>query len=160
MVQIKAILSVYNESKLILCWFHALRNIKNKIQFLNSKNTNYKLISKNIIANFKLMFFIPEEDIEDFYKNIKSHYNNNSYHNFYRYMNKFIKKKINGKKYLWNFSKLIKEGDINETKYFVTNNFVERTNKTLKENLIYTKSSFINFRNTVLMTDIYFENKN
>ena len=160
MDQIKAILSVYNESKLILCWFHALRNIKNKIPFLNSKNTNDKLISKNIIANFKLMFFIPEEDIEDFYKNIKSHYNNNSYHNFYRYMDKFINKKINGKKYLWNFSKLIKEGDINETKYFVTNNFVERTNKTLKENLIYTKSSFINFRNTVLMTDIYFENKN
>ena len=155
MGQIKAILSVYNESKLILCWFHALRNIKNKIPFLNSKNTNDKLISKNIIANFKLMFFIPEEDIEDFYKNIKSHYNN-SYHNFYRYMDKFINKKINGKKYLWNFSKLIKEGDINETKYFVTNNFVERTNKTLKENLIYTKSSFINFRNTVLMTDIYF----
>ena len=26
--------------------------------------------------------------------------------------------------------------------------------------MIYTKSSFINFRNTVLMTDIYFENKN
>ena len=93
MGQIKAILSVYNESKLILCWFHALRNIKNKIPFLNSKNTNDKLISKNIIANFKLMFFIPEEDIEDFYKNIKSHYNNNSYHNFYRYMDKFIKKK-------------------------------------------------------------------
>ena len=71
-------------------------------------------------------------------------------------MDKFINKKINDKKYLCNFSKLIKEGDINETKYFVTNNFVERTNKTLKENLIYTKSSFINFRNTVLMTDIYF----
>ena len=160
MGQVKAILSVYNESNLILCWFHALRNIKNKIPFLNSKNSSDKIISRNIIANLKLMFFIPEEDIEDFYRNIKRHYNNNAYTNFYKYMDKFINKKINGKKYLWNYSKLIRDSNINETKYFVTNNFVERTNKTLKENLLYTKSSFINFRNTVLLTDIYFENKN
>ena len=160
MGQIKGILSVFNDANLILCWFHALRNIKNKIPFLNSNNSNDKQISKNIIANLKLMFFIPEEDIEDFYRNIKNHYNNNSYKNFYKYMDKFIKKKINGKKYLWNYSKLIRDNDINETKYFVTNNFVERTNKTLKENLLYNKSSFINFRNSVLMTDIYFENKN
>lgn len=74
-------------------------------------------------------------------------------------MDKFIHQKINGKLYLWNYSKLIQNKDINENKYFVTNNFVERTNKTLNENLIYKKSSFINFRNSILSTDIYFENK-
>ena len=159
MGQIKAILSVFNETNLILCWFHALRNIKNKIPFLNSKNSTDKLISKNIIANIKLMFFIPEEDIENFYRNIKNKYNNNSYKIFYKYLDKFINKKINGKKYLWNYSKIIRDSDITETGCFLTNNFVEKT-KTLKENLIYKKSSFINFRNTLLMTDIFFENKN
>ena len=115
-------------------------------------------MSKNFIAHINIMFFIPEEDIEEFFRNIKNHYNN--YKSFYKYMDKFIQKKINRKKYLWNYSKIIKDSDINETKYFVTNNFVERTNRTLKENLIYTKSSFINLRNTILMTDIYFEHKN
>ena len=34
-------------------------------------------------------------------------------------MDRFIHKKINCKKYLWNYSKIIKDSDINETKYFI-----------------------------------------
>ena len=48
---------------------------------------------------------------------------------------------------------------ITEYKYFVTNNFLERSNRTLNENMIYKKSSFANFRNIILDTDYYFENK-
>ena len=38
-------------------------------------------------------------------------------------------------------------------------NFQERTNRTLKENLIYKRSNFTNFRNSILETYIYFSNK-
>ena len=49
---------------------------------------------------------------------------------------------------------------INENQYFIINNFVERSNRTLNQNLIYKKSSFSNFQNTLLNTDYYFKNKN
>ena len=116
-------------------------------------------MSKNLISNLILLFFIPISDIEDFYQSIKNNYNSKSYFEFFGCVDKFIYQKINGKLYIWNFSKFIQNKDINENKYFVTNNFVERTNKTLNENLIYKKSSFINFRNSILYKDIYFENK-
>lgn len=47
-------------------------------------------MSKNFIANINIMFFIPEEDIEEFFRNIKNHYNN--YKSFYKYMDKFKNK--------------------------------------------------------------------
>ena len=49
---------------------------------------------------------------------------------------------------------------MNENQYFIINNFIERTNRTLNENLFYKKSSYSNFRNTILTTDYYFETKN
>ncbi len=139
---------------------HALINIKSKIPFLNSNNTYKKNISKNIISNLKLLFFIPEKDKEEFDNSIKRKYNSKSYLKFYNYFDKFVYKKIYGKQFLCNYWKLINNNEINENNYFVTNNFVERINKTLSENLLYKKSSFINFRNSILSTDLYFENKN
>jgi len=43
--------------------------------------------------------------------------------------------------------------------YFVTNNFLERCNRSLNENLIYRKSSFANFRTAILDNDYYFQTK-
>ena len=117
------------------------------------------MISKNLIVNIKLMFFIPEDKIDSFYTLIKKNFNNKIFDSFYKYLNKFLFRKSNGKLYLWNYHKLIRDTKINENNYFVTNNFIERANKTLNENLIYKKSSFSNFRNSILNTDIYFENK-
>ena len=117
------------------------------------------MISKNLIVNIKLMFFIPEDKIDSLYTSIKKNFNNKIFDSFYKYLNKFLFRKINGKLYLWNYHKLIRDTKINENNYFVTNNFIERANKTLNENLIYKKSSFSNFRNSILNTDIYFENK-
>ena len=158
--QISAIIKCFPNSKLVLCWFHALKNIKNKIPFLNSKNYTEKQLSKDLISNIKLMFFIPETKIEEFYETIKSKFNSKSYYKFYKYLKKFLFREFNGHKYLWNYNKLITNDIIKENQYFVTNNFIERTKKTLNENLIYTKSSFANFRMSILDTDIYFENKN
>ena len=79
---------------------------------------------------------------------------------FYKYFDNFVYNKICGKKFLWDYSKLINDNELTENNYFVTNNFLERTNKTLNENLLYKKPFFINFRNSFLSTDLYFENKN
>ena len=158
--QIGAIINVFPNSTVILCWFHALRNIKLKIPFLNSKNTTERNVSKDIIANIKLLFFIPEKYIQNFYQDIKNAYNIKSYSKFYKYMDKFINRDYKGIKYLWNFNKLINNNLITENQYFVKNNFVERSNRTLNQNLIYKKSSYANFRNTILNTDYYFQTKN
>ena len=53
--QIKAIINSFGDSKLLLCWFHALKAIKSKIPFLNSKNSSEKNLSKNLISNLKLL---------------------------------------------------------------------------------------------------------
>lgn len=158
--QLKAIAKIFPKSSIILCWFHALENIKLKIPFLNSKNTIEKKVSKDILSNIKLMFFIREKYIENFFEAIKEKYNSHSYKEFYNYLNKYIFKKINGKNFLWNYNKLINDKIINANQYFITNNFIERTNKTLNENLFYKKSSYSNFRNTISNTDYYFETRN
>ena len=38
--------------------------------------------------------------------------------------------------------------------FFITNNYIERYNRSLIENLIYKKSKFPNFRNSILDSDI------
>ena len=78
------------------------------------------------------MFFIPTKYINDFYKDIKSEYNSKSFIKFFKYLEKFLFRDINGKKYMWNYYKLIEDDKISEGQYFVTNNFLERTNRTLK----------------------------
>lgn len=135
--QIAAINSSFPDAEIILCLFHALKNIKAKIPNLNSKNIKEKLLNKDLIVNIKLMFFIPENKIDSFFDLIKSKFNDKYYDTFYKYLNKFLYKKINGKRYLWNFYKLINDTKVNENNCFVTNNFIERANKALNENLIY-----------------------
>lgn len=50
--QIIAIGESFPQSKILLCWFHTLKNIKNKITFLSSKNSNKKIIAKDILLNW------------------------------------------------------------------------------------------------------------
>ena len=45
--QLSAINSSFPDTQIILCWFHALKNIKTKILYLNSKNIIQKTTSKN-----------------------------------------------------------------------------------------------------------------
>ena len=157
--QIGAIIKCFPNSKIVLYWFHALQNIKKRIPFLKSKNITEKKMSKDLIANIKLMFFLPEDKIKGFYANIKQKFNSSSFLQFYKYLDKFLFRAYYGKLYLWNFDKLLSCDNIKENQYFVTNNFIERTNRALNENLLYKKSSFTNFRLSILDTDIYFENK-
>lgn len=74
---------------------------------------------------------------------------------FYYYLDRFVYTKNFVEQFLWNYSKLIKNNGINENNYFVINNIFETTNKILNEDLSHKNSSFINFRNSVLSTDLY-----
>ena len=140
-VQIKSIINVFPDTNIILCWFHVLKNTKNKIPFLRLKNSYEKNLSKDLIRSIKIMF-IPPNYIKEFYNDIKKEYNSKSYNKFYKYLIKFLFHEIGGKKYLWNFCKLIEDNNIPEGQYFVTNNFLERTNRNFNKNLIYKKFNF------------------
>jgi len=62
---------------------------KKRIPFLKSKNITEKKLSKDLIANIKLMFFIPEDKIKGFYASIKQKFNSSSFLQFYKYLHKF-----------------------------------------------------------------------
>ena len=102
------------------------------------------------------MFFIPEKYIEKFYQTIKSKYNYKSLYKFYKYMDKFIFREYKGIKYLWNFNKIISNYLINENQYFITNNFVERQNHTLNQNIIYKKIFFFKLRKYIIKYRLLF----
>ena len=72
--QLKSIINVIPDDNIILRWFHALKNIKNTIPFLRSKNSYEKNFSKYLISNIKLMFLIQPKYIKDFYKDIKTEF--------------------------------------------------------------------------------------
>ena len=95
--QLKSIINVIPDDNIILRWFHALKNIKNTIPFLRSKNSYEKNISKDLINNIKLMFFIPPKYIKHFYKDIKNEFNSKHLNKFYKYLNKFLFRDIGGK---------------------------------------------------------------
>ena len=86
----KIIIFTFPESKLILSSFHTLKNIKSKIPNLNQKKDNEKKLSKNLIVNIKLMFFIPEDKINSFYSLLKKKFIDKCYDKFFKYLNKFI----------------------------------------------------------------------
>ena len=57
-------------------------------------------MSKDLISNIKLMFFVPIKYIKNFYNDIKTEYNAKSYINFFKYIEKIFFREINGQKYV------------------------------------------------------------
>ena len=106
LAEIKAIKSLFPNINIIPCFFHFLQNICKKLPSLRSNNKKIKQLSRNLLANIKLLSFIPESKIKSFYSLIKKKYlaNHNS---FFKYFDKYY---FNEKKFeinLWNYTKII-----------------------------------------------------
>ena len=54
-------------------------------------------MSKDLISNIKLMFFVPTKYIKNFYNDIKTEYNAKSYMNFFKYIEKLFFGKLMAK---------------------------------------------------------------
>ena len=100
--------------------------------------------SKNLLFNIKLLLFIDNEKVDDFFQMIKNKYYNSN-ENFFKYFeNNYMNNHIL-KNREWNYFNFIKnESDIN--KYFFTNNVCESLNRTLNSFYKYSKKNFYNFQ--------------
>ena len=81
--QLKAIKDIFPDCKLHTCFFHFSQAIwKNfKKHNLCGKNTYEK--NSELLFNIQIMAFINRDKIDKFYKDIKQHYKNNKYNNFF-----------------------------------------------------------------------------
>ena len=71
LAEIKAIKSLFPGINIIPCFFHFLQNICKKLPNLRSNNKKDKLLSRDLLANIKLLSFIPESKLKSFYPLIK-----------------------------------------------------------------------------------------
>ena len=107
LAEIKAIKSLFPSINIIPCFFHFLQNICKKLPNLRSNNKKIKQLSRNLLANIKLLSFIPESKIKSFYSLIKKKYLANR-GLFFKYFEKYY---FNEKKFeinLWNCTRIIK----------------------------------------------------
>ena len=147
LAELNAFKLIFPQVIIITCFFRFIKNISKRLEGLKSKNKIKKKIAKDILANFKLICFIPIRAIEPFYNSIKLKYKSN----YEKLFNYFDKNYINGKKFdksFWNYNSLI-INNIEEKTIFFTNNIVESFNRTLNKKYIGACKTLFNFRNAI-----------
>ena len=99
---ILAILKLFPNCCLIICYFHIIRRLVIHLPEIRSKNLEKKEMVKNLLANMKILLFIPQTDIINYFELIREKY----YSKFpkfikYFYKNFFIAFPMN--KLIWNY---------------------------------------------------------
>ena len=158
----KAFKKVYPNILFVPCFFHYIQKIVSRLPDLKSKDKNKKKLSQNLVANIKLLSFIPSGKINQFYEKLKQNYYNH-FKKFFKYHEKtyFKNKPFNDK--MWNYNNFIndqKNKNINNNIIFFTNNITESTNKTINLHFIKSKKTFWNFHECLLEIFYIFKNKN
>ena len=66
--ELKSLKYVCKNITIVPCFFHFISNITKHLKQLKSKNSKEKNIAKDLLANIKLLVFLPIENIKDFFK--------------------------------------------------------------------------------------------
>ena len=66
-----AIKTFFPECRIYPCFYHMMQRLLKNLPEINNKNIKIKLEAKNLLANMKLLCFINNEKIDDFYLMIK-----------------------------------------------------------------------------------------
>ena len=147
-----SIQKIYPNCYIIICYFHIIRRLVIHLPQIRSKNKEIKESAKNLLANMKILLFLPHTDIQKFFDLIKLKYYD-SFPKFIKYFYKYFFKEFPLNKLYWNYyyANLASEG--NDTLFF-TNNVVESSNRTINKLFIgaiknvslfeYTINQFIN----------------
>ena len=85
---IKTIGNVFPNTRIYPCYFHLVRKMVLHIKNLNSNNNIMKCNAKNLIFNMKLLLFIDNETIDNFFGLIKEKYYNTN-KKFFDYFQKY-----------------------------------------------------------------------
>ena len=113
-----------------------------------------------ILFNLGLLCFIPRNKINSLFKKIRKKFDiNDNTNKLFNYFNKYWL----GKRYpikLWNYYDRLHNASNNSlSKYITTNNLNENINKFLNLNLIGSRNSFENFKDSIENVYIQFEEK-
>ena len=79
--------NIFLNTRIFPCYLHLIRRFIIHIKYLRSKNKVLKRNSKNLLFNMKLLLFIDNDKIEDFYDLIKNKY----YEGYKRFIDYFEK---------------------------------------------------------------------
>jgi len=115
-------------------------------------------MAKDCLSNFKLLCFIPLNQIENFYNLIKAKYGV-IFRNFFDY---FTKNYIKGKLYdktIWNYYTAI-PNNLNDDILYFTNNIVESFNSIINNKFIGFCPAMYNYKNTLTEVISLYEMKN
>ena len=88
-----SIQKIYPNCYIIICYFHIIRILVIHLPQIRSKNKESKELAKNLLTNMKILLFLPQRYIYQFFDLIKNRY--------YEIFPKFIKYFY--KNFLWNF---------------------------------------------------------
>ena len=95
-------------------------NIVKHFKELRAKNKNIKKLANDSLANFKLLSFIPYNNVDNFFNLLKSRYRV-TFKQFFSYFEKnYIKGKVFDKK-IWNFSNSISNNVNNDLIFYIIN---------------------------------------
>ena len=145
---ISSIKITFPNTKIVPCFFHFLQNNIKKLPELRSKNNTLKKYAKDLLANIRLLCFIPLNNIESFYKNIKNKYRC-KFPNYFRYLERNYINENSRYQKIWNYNELIYD-NLNKDMLFYTNNICESLNRTLNKKYIGGCKTLYNFKNCLL----------
>ena len=155
--QIKAIQTIFPETKIHCCFFHFSQAIwknfrKHGLCGKGTYNSNSELL-----FNLQILCFIEKKNIINFYKKINNNFKEEKYKSFFAY----FKNNWLGNKYptsLWNFNNILND-ELNINKFQFTNNLTENLNKQINKYLKRGKCSNYIFRESILNIITQFKNK-
>ena len=143
----KAIQKVFPKTRIFTCYFHLIRRLIIHLKNIKAKNKLIRRNARNLLFNMKILIFIDNEKIEQFFELIKRQYYKNN-KKFLDYFEKQYLKTGLFKDKNWNYSSFLK-GEEDTQLYFYTNNVAETLNRTINNFYKNSRKTFYNFQNCI-----------
>ena len=131
--EIKAIKKTFNDSHIIICYYHVIKRIIQHLPEIRNKNKIKKEHAKNLLNNIKILIFIKKSNIMEYYKLMENKYKT-EFPAFFKYFKKNHFQKYPLKELDWNYDINDDLNPIDIKQYFFSNNICESTNPTLNMN--------------------------
>ena len=101
-----ALIYSFPNVEIIPCFFHFMKNITKHLKEIRSNNKTLKNLDNYCLSNIKLLWFIPFNNFDGFYKLILDKFRC-KFPAFFKYFNKnYIKGKVLDKKQ-WNYDNIM-----------------------------------------------------
>ena len=138
-----ALKNIFPKTRIFPCYFHLIRRLILHIKDLLSENKVIKRASKNLLFNMKILFFIDNDKIDEFFELIKNKY----YDSNKKFLDYFEKNYMEKRPYSdrkWNYFNFLKNND-DSNLYFFNKNVCESLNLTINIFYKFWRKTFMNY---------------